>query len=444
MADKPHVVIIGGGFGGLYAAQALNRAPVRITLIDKSNHHLFQPLLYQVATAGLSPGDIAEPIRTILRHQRNVHVLMAEVIDIDVDARQVHLADDDPIGYDHLILATGATHTYFGNDQWSDLAPGLKSLENAVSIRKQFLTAFEEAERTKDKALRRKLLTFVIIGGGPTGVELAGTMAEMARQALPRDFDNIAPDDARVILLEGSPRVLKVYPEELSAKAQKALEDRGVEVRTKSRVTEIDNDGVFIKEERVEAANVFWAAGVQGNPLGRCLGAPTTKRGLVKVNPDLTIPDHPEVFVVGDLAQLTDAEGKYVPGVAQGAIQMGQYAARVIRSRVAGKAAPKPFVYKDKGSMATIGRAAAVAMVGKRQFSGWFAWLMWLAVHLLFLIGFDNRLIVLIQWTWYYFSYKQGTRLITASYKGHENPRLNPAMAAYEVGSAEQETEATV
>lgn len=426
--DRPHVVIIGGGFGGLYATKALDGCPVRITLLDRRNHHLFQPLLYQVATAGLNPGDIAEPIRTIVRKQANTHVRMAEVIDIKTDERAIIMRDEEePLHYDYLILATGATHTYFGNDHWADLAPGLKTLEDAVTIRTRFLTAFEEAEKCTDEEARRKLLTFVIVGGGPTGVELCGTMAEMARQSLPRDFDNVKPEEARILLLEGSPRVLKFYPEALSDKAQKALEKRGVEVRTGSRVTEIDKEGVMIGEERVFASNVFWAAGVKGSPLGAMLGAPTTRNGLVKVKQDLTIPDHPEVFVIGDLASLTDATGVRVPGVAQGAIQMGEYAAQIIRARVEARPIPLAFTYYDKGSMATIGRADAVALVQDRQLSGLIAWLMWLVIHLLFLVGFDNRVIVFIQWTWNYFRFKQGTRLITANYEGHENPREEPA-----------------
>lgn len=408
----PHVVIVGGGFGGLYAARALARAKVRITLIDRRNHHLFQPLLYQVATAGLSPGDIAQPIRRILRGQRNVTVIMAEVKSVDAKSRQVVLADGDPLTYDHLILATGATHAYFGHEEWAHRAPGLKTLEDAVTIRRQFLTAFERAERETDKDKRKALLTFVIVGAGPTGVELAGTMSEMAQRALPKEYRRIPKKIARILLLEGGPRVLAAYPERLSKSAQRQLEKLGVEVRTSAMVTKLDDKAVYVGDERLEAASVFWAAGVAASPLGATLGVPLDSAGRVKVAPDLSIPGHPEILVVGDLATLVDAKGKAVPGVAPAAIQMGVYAATRIKDSLRGRKTT-PFAYWDKGSLATIGRAAAVGMIGPFRLSGWAAWLAWLLIHLYFIIGFRNRLLILLKWLWAYLDFFYGARLIT-------------------------------
>ncbi len=408
----PHVVIIGGGFGGLYAARELRRAPVRVTVIDHHNHHLFQPLLYEVATAALSPGEIAEPIRHILRRQRNTCVRLAEVIGIDVTARQVKLSNHEEVPYDYLIVATGVTHSYFGHNEWAEVAPGLKTLEDAIEIRRRFLLAFEKAEWEPDPKRRRALLTFVIIGGGPTGVELAGTMSEVARRMLVKDFKHIDAGSIRVILLEGLPRVLPAYPENLSESAKKQLEKLGVEVRVNTRVTGIEPGAVLIGQERIETENIFWAAGVAASPLGATLGVPLDRNGRVEVKVDLSIENHPEVFVIGDLAAVTDAEGKKVPGVAPAAIQMGCHAAKNIQADLKGLPR-KPFIYKDKGKLATIGRAAAVADLGRFQFSGLFAWLAWLIVHIYFLIGFDNRLLVLFQWAWAYLGLNRSTRLIT-------------------------------
>ncbi|HET9982569.1 MAG TPA: NAD(P)/FAD-dependent oxidoreductase [Longimicrobiales bacterium] len=415
MADRdiPHVVILGGGFAGLYAARALKGAPVTVTLVDRRNFHLFQPLLYQVATAALSPGDISGPIRGILRRQKNVHpVWMAEVTGVDPAERVVHLADGS-LTYDYLIVATGATHAYFGHPEWAEMAPGLKTVDDATEIRRRFLLAFEAAEREPDAEVRRRLLTFVIVGGGPTGVELAGTMAEIAHKALPREFDAIDTRMARIILLEGADRVLPPYPPELSEKARRQLERLGVEVRTSTLVTGITEDAVHVGEEAITAGNVFWAAGVAASAVGRTLGAPVDRAGRVIVGQDLTLPGHPEVFVVGDLAHAKQ-DGGLVPGLAPAAIQMGKYAGKTIRREIEGKAR-EPFHYRDKGSLAVIGRGAAVADLGKVRLSGTVAWLAWLFIHIMYLIGFRNRVIVLIQWAWNYVFFRQGTRLITGS-----------------------------
>ena len=417
------ILIIGGGFAGLYAARALAKADVSITLIDKRNHHLFQPLLYQVATGGLSPGDIAEPIRNILRDQKNCRVLLAQAESFDVDRRVVCL-DDGELSYDWLLVCTGLQNQYFGHDkEWEPLAPGLKSLEDAVTIRRRFLMAFELAEREADPQRRRDLLTFVVIGGGPTGVELAGTMAEMARKSLPRDFQSFTGADTRVILVEGGDRLLGAFPEALSVSAKKQLESLGVEVRMNVRVNAIDAGTVTIGDEVLPTPNVFWAAGIGAGQLLESLGGERDRMGRVCVAPDCSVPGHPEVFVLGDCANLTDASGKMVPGVAQGAIQMGRYAAEVIKSRLGNGVLPGPFVYNDKGMLATIGRSRAVGLVGGRQLTGFTAWLMWLFIHLIFLIGFDNQIIVLIQWAWAYLRYAQGARLITERYHTHANPR---------------------
>ncbi len=408
--ERPHVVILGGGFAGLYAARGLARAPVRVTLVDRENHHLFQPLLYQVATAALNPSDIASPLRRVFRRQRNVTVLLGEATAIDVDARRVQLADD-ALAYDWLIVATGATHSYFGHDEWARHAPGLKSIPDALEIRRRVFVAFEAAEREPDEALRRAWLTFVVVGAGPTGVELAGALAEIAHQTLRKDFRRIDPSSARVLLLEAGPRVLAAYPEALSAKAVRQLQRLGVEVRTGALVTAIDGEGVRIGDERLPARTVLWSAGVQASPLARSLGAPLDRVGRVKVTPLLTVPGHDEVFVLGDLA-FFEQGGAPVPGIAPAAIQEGRYAAREIARAVAG--APRtPFRYRDKGMLATIGRAAAVARLRHLQVSGFVAWLLWLLIHIFFLIGFRNRVFVIFSWAWSYFTTERGARLIT-------------------------------
>jgi len=412
MGQMSHVVIIGCGFGGLYAAKKLCKRPVQITILDRSNHHLFQPLLYQVATAGLSPSDIAQPIRSIFRGYENVEVLLAEVTGVNTNEKQVVLSDGQ-MAYDFLIIAAGATHAYFGHDDWSKIAPGLKSLEDAVTIRRMFLTAFEEAEKETTADRRKALLNFVIVGAGPTGVELAGTMRDIAQHSMAKDFRHIDSRKARVILLEGGPRVLPAFSEKLSASAQRQLEKLGVQVRTNSLVTRVESDCVYVGEERIETKRVFWAAGVAASSLGRSLAVELDRSGRVKVQPDLSISDHPEIFVIGDLASLVDARGQSVPGVAPAAMQMGSYAAQTILAKIRGEQPPAPFIYRDKGSLATIGRAAAVAMRGNLQFSGLLAWLAWLGIHILFLIGFRNRLMVLIQWAWAYIGFQTGARLIT-------------------------------
>ncbi|MDR3620434.1 MAG: NAD(P)/FAD-dependent oxidoreductase [Paludisphaera borealis] len=409
------VVVIGAGFGGLAAIQALRRAPVRLSVVDRQNHHLFQPLLYQVATAGLNPSDISGPIRRILRQQRNADILLADVVGVDLARRTVILADGE-LGYDSLIIAAGATHSYFDHPEWEEFAPGLKSIEDALVIRRKVLLAFEIAERETDEARRREWLTFVIVGGGPTGVELAGTLRDVARMTLNRDFRHIDPASARVILIEGSPRVLPSYVEQLSESAKRQLETLGVEVRSGVHVTGIDAEGVWIGSERIKARTVLWAAGVSASPLGRMMGVPLDRAGRVIVEPDLTIAGHPEVYVIGDLAH-AEQDGRPVPGVAPAAAQMGKHAARSILRALDGKPR-EPFRYVDKGSLATIGRGAAVAQIGRLKISGFFAWLLWLFVHIFFLIGFRNRLFVMIQWAWSYISYDRGARLITGRAEG--------------------------
>jgi NADH dehydrogenase len=408
-APAHHVVIVGGGFGGLAAAQSLRHAPVRITLLDRRNFHLFQPLLYQVATAGLSAPDIAAPIRGILRRQRNVTVLLGQAVAVDAPRRRVVLADGD-LGYDYLILATGATHSYFGHHEWARHAPGLKTLEDALDIRRRMLLAFEHAERDADVAARREWLTFAVVGAGPTGVELAGTLIELARHTLRQDFRRIDPGEARVVLLEGADRVLPPYPADLSEKAARQLRALGVEVRTRATVTEVDGEGVRLGDERLAARTVLWAAGVAASPLGRTLGAPLDRAGRVQVEPDLSLPGRPEVLVIGDLAAIAP-DGRPVPGVAPAAMQMGGHAARVIGRTLAGR--PRPaFRYVDKGSLATIGRKAGVAHVGRFKLWGFPAWAAWLAIHIFFLIGFRNRLVVMLDWAWAYFTYRRNARLI--------------------------------
>ena len=407
-------VIIGGGFGGLYAARALRRAPVEITLLDRRNYHLFQPLLYQVATAALNPSDIAAPIRRVFRRQHNCRVILAEATAVDV-ARKCVVLVDGMLPYDFLIIATGATHSYFGHDEYARLAPGLKSIEDALEMRRRVLLAFEAAEREPDPGMRRAWLTFVVVGAGPTGVELAGALAEIARHALARDFRAFDPSAARVVLVEGLPRVLNAFPEELSAKAVTQLERLGVEVRTDTMVTAIDAEGVTFKTERLDARTVLWAAGVAASPLARSLGVPLDRAGRVKVERDLTIPGHPEVFVIGDLASL-EQDGQLVPGLAAAAVQEGPHAARNIVQAIAGQPL-EPFRYVDKGILATIGRAAAVASFGRVKLSGLVAWLTWLFVHIFLLIGFRNRFLVMFSWAWTYFTYDRGARLITGDVK---------------------------
>lgn len=408
----PHVVIIGGGFGGLYAARALRKARVHVTLVDRRNHHLFQPLLYQVATAALSPAEIAAPIRQVLRKQRNTEVLMAEVTDIDTAGRAVLLANGRTLPYDFLIVASGATHHYFGHDDWAPLAPGLKSIEDATEIRRRFLLAFEAAEHEPDPEQKRALLTFVVVGGGPTGVEMSGAMAEIARHSLVRDFRHINPSTATILLLEGGERVLPAYPPDLSARAEASLQRLGVQVRTRSIVTRIEPNAVYVGDERIPARNVIWAAGVAASPLGASLGAPLDAVGRVRVEPDLSIPGHPEVFVIGDLAASDGPDGKPLPGVAPVAMQQAREAARNIERTLQGR--PRtPFRYVNKGNLATIGRAAAVAEFGRVKVTGVFAWLSWLFIHIFFLIGFRNRVLVFIQWAYSYFTYQRGARLIT-------------------------------
>lgn len=409
---NPQVVILGAGFGGLYAAKALGGAPVRVTVVDRRNHHLFQPLLYQVATAGLNPADIAAPIRSILRSQANTAVIMAEALAIDTAGRTVVLADG-ALGYDYLVVATGATHSYFGNDAWAVHAPGLKSIEDALEIRRRVFLAYESAEREKDPALQRQWLTFVIIGAGPTGVEMAGALAEISRQALSsHEFRNVDPRSARIILVEGMARVLPPYPPELSARAKKQLEGLSVEVWTGARVTGIDERGVSLGDERILTRTVVWAAGVQASPLVRSLGVPLDRVGRVLVTPELTVPGHEDVFVVGDLVALEQG-GKMIPGVCPSAIQEGRHAAANVVRAIRGERL-EPFRYRDKGSFATIGRGAAVGeLAGGIQMSGFLAWIAWMTIHIFFLIGFRNRALVMFQWAYSYLTFRRGARLIT-------------------------------
>jgi len=407
----PQVVIIGAGFGGLAAARRLAGAPVHVTVVDRRNHHLFQPLLYQVATAALSPGDIAYPIRSILRHQSNARVLLADVVGIDVARREIALSDGR-IPYDFLILAAGAGHAYFGHDEWEKDAPGLKTLEDAITVRRRILLAFERAERERDPAVRRDLLTFVVVGGGPTGVELAGAIAEISRQVLVSDFRAIDPREARVVLVEAGPRILPAYTPASSGRAAETLRARGAEVRTGAMVTGVDAGGVSLGAERIGARTVLWAAGVAASPLARSLGTPLDRAGRALVEPDLSLPGHPEVFVVGDLAIFTHQTGTPLPGLSPVALQEGRAAARNILLTLAGRPRRR-FHYVDKGTMAVIGRAAAVAEIAGLRFSGLFAWLLWCFVHIFYLIGFRNRFIVMAEWAWAYLSSERGARLIT-------------------------------
>ncbi|HEX8169967.1 MAG TPA: NAD(P)/FAD-dependent oxidoreductase [Thermoanaerobaculia bacterium] len=408
----PRIVILGGGFAGLYTARGLRNADAEVVLVDRHNYHLFQPLLYQVATAALNPSDIAAPIRAIVRHQKNTSVLLGEAASIDLANRRVQLADGGTVDYDYLVIATGATHSYFGHPEWERYAPGLKTIDDALEIRRRVLLAFEAAEREPDAEAQRALLTFVVVGAGPTGVELAGALSEIARQTMVRDFRNIHPESARVVLIEGHERVLPPYPPSLSRKARTQLEELGVEVITGATVTEVNDLGVHIGERFIAARTVLWGAGVQASPLGRSLGVPLDRAGRVIVEPDLAIPGHREVFVLGDLAAVQQRDGSFVPGVAPAAIQEGQHTARNLERALADQPL-RAFRYRDKGSLATIGRAAAVADFGKIRFGGFFAWLAWLTIHIFFLIGFRNRLFVISQWAWAYLTYQRGARLIT-------------------------------
>jgi NADH dehydrogenase len=410
------VLIVGGGFAGLQAAKALAHTPVEVTIIDRRNHHVFQPLLYQVATASLSPADISAPIRTVLRGQENCHVVLAEVRGIDVVNRRL-IFSNGQIGYDYLILAAGATHAYFGHDEWAPIAPGLKSIEDAIELRRRILLAFESAEYEGSEAARRAVLTFGIVGGGPTGVELAGAIKEIAGRTLPRDYRHIDTRTTRVILFEGTGRLLPPFPPELSARAQRDLEQMGVEVRLNAMVTNVTSEGIHIGNEFIPVRTVFWAAGVKASPLGKSLGVPSDRAGRVIVGPDLTIPGHPEVFVVGDMAAATSADtGKQIPGVAQGGIQMGRFAGQTIANEVRSGSLPAhraPFVYRDKGIMAIIGKSKGVAQIGRFKCGGFPAWLLWGGIHIAFLIGFRNRLQVLLSWFWNWLLNARDARLIT-------------------------------
>jgi NADH:ubiquinone reductase (H+-translocating) len=407
----PHVVIVGGGFGGLATARGLKRAEVRITIIDRTNHHLFQPLLYQVAMAGLSPADIAAPIRSILHKQKNVNVLLDEVIGVDLVKRSITLRDE-PLDYDYLVLATGGRTSYFGHDEWEKFAPGLKDLDDAVEIRRRVLLAFEAAEKEPDAVRRRELLTFVVVGGGPTGVELAGAIAELARFVLDRDFRSINPKEAEILLLEGGPRILPSFAAELSKSATEQLENLGVKVRLNAQVTNIDAKGVYLGDEVIKSVTVIWGAGVRATLLTTKLGVELDRAGRVIVEADLTLPNFHTAFAIGDMTCFLHQNGKPLPGVSPVAIQMGERVAKNIQLDLEGKPYEK-FSYNDKGSMATIGRSAAIAQKGDLHLDGFIAWLAWLLVHIFFLIGFRNRFVVLFNWAWSYFTYQRGARLIT-------------------------------
>ncbi|WP_434045217.1 MULTISPECIES: NAD(P)/FAD-dependent oxidoreductase [Sorangium] len=423
-AKEPHVVIVGGGFGGLNAAKALRDAPVRVTLVDRTNHHLFQPLLYQVATASLSPADIAVPIRSVLSRQRNARVLLGEVTRVDLAGRRITV-DGDTLDYDYLILAVGAANNYFGHEEWARFAPALKNLDEALTIRERMLLAFEAAEREQDPAVRRRLLTFVVIGGGATGVEMAGAFAELARYILARDFRALDPSLSRVLLVEIGQRILQAFPERLSASAEEQLTSLGVEVIKGRRFRTIDEQGVEFEDgERLPAATVIWAAGVRGTPLAHALGVELDRIGRVKVEPDCSLPGHPTTFAIGDMAMLRDRNGVDVPGLSPAAIQEGRFVAGCILGDLTGRPRGQ-FAYRDKGTMATIGRSRAIAKVGRLQMSGMLAWLAWLGVHVLFLIGFKNRFAVMFAWMWQYITFKRGARLIT----GHTTRTALPAAA---------------
>jgi NADH:ubiquinone reductase (H+-translocating) len=411
MSNPPHVLILGGGFAGIYAAKRLGNEPVRVTVVDRQNHHLFQPMLYQVATAALSPSDIASPIRSILRRKRNAEVLLGEVVAIETAARSVTLDDGSDISYDYLLVGLGARHSYFGHEEWEALAPGLKEIDDGLAIKRRILLAFERAEREKDPVKRQAELTFVVVGGGPTGVEVAGALAEIRRYALLRDFRHIDSREATVLLLEGGERILSSYPPSLSAKAKQTLRDLGVEVREQTLVTDIDANSVHAAGWRIPTRTVVWAAGNETSPVLQTLGVPQDRQGRVIVSQECTIPEHPEVFVLGDAAQFTQ-DGRILPGTCPVAIQQGEYAARMILQDLSRKPR-RPFRYRDKGQLAVIGRGRAVADIRDFRLSGFFAWLIWIFVHIFFLIGFRNRLIVLIEWAWSYLTYQRGARVIT-------------------------------
>ena len=420
MNSKPHVIIVGAGFGGLEAAKKLACKDVRVTVIDRTNYHLFQPLLYQVATAALSPADIAAPVRAILSKCRNVEVILAEVESVDVETKKVKTVDLE-IDYDYLIIATGARHSYFGHNEWEKLAPGLKSLEDAIELRRRILLAFEYAEKTPDEAARRAAMNFVIIGGGPTGVEMAGAIAEISRYTMARDFRHINPSEARVILIEGEPRLLAAYPPDLSENARKQLADLGVEVRTSTRATNLTDAGVHIGDEFIPCRVKIWAAGNNASFVGKTLGVPSDRAGRVIVNDDLTIPGRPEVQVIGDLANFPHQTGQPLPGISPVAMQQGRHAARNVLAMIKGRK-PQRFRYWDKGTMATIGRNKAVADLKFVHLSGRPAWLAWLFVHIVFLVGFRNRLLVLVQWAWAYLTFDKGARLITRNFQAEQRP----------------------
>ncbi len=425
---RPRVIVVGGGFGGLDAAKSLAHLPVQITLVDRKNHHTFQPLLYQVATAGLSPAEIAAPIREIFAKRKNVEVLLGEVLDFDLERRIVKLQGFE-LAYDYLVIAAGATHAYFGHDKWAPFAPGLKTIEDALEMRRRILLAYELAEREAALTGHHRPLSFVVVGGGPTGVELAGTLAEIARKSLPQDFRNIEPAKTRILLVEAGPSVLSAYPDDLRQSAVKQLQHLGVEVRTNSAVTDVRPGEVSIGQEVLPAAAVLWAAGVSASPLGAALRALVDRAGRVLVESDLSIPGHREVFVIGDLASMKDAAGKPLPGVAPVAMQQGRWVGRQVAADLAGRSR-KDFHYVDKGSLATIGRAAAVAQFGKLHISGFLAWLSWLFIHIFFLIGFRNRLVVMFQWAWSYFTYKRSARLITSESRVVSVPSMDYAEQA--------------
>ena len=432
----PRIVIVGAGFGGLKAAELLSRLPVEITVVDRKNHHTFQPLLYQVATAGLSPADIAGPIREILANHANIEVLLGEVVGFDVENHTVQVHGFE-LRYDYLVVAAGAMHAYFGHDEWEPLAPGLKTIEDALEIRRRILLAYELAEREAALTGKHHPLNFVVVGAGPTGVELAGTLAEIARKSLAKSFRNIDSKKARILLVEAGPSILNAYPEDLRASAVEQLQHLGVEVRTNAPVTDVSSGRVCIGDEVVPAEVVLWAAGVSASPLGHALGVPVDRAGRVFVEPDLSLPGHREVFVIGDLASLKDEQGKPLPGVAPVAMQQGKWVARQIAADLGGKPREK-FHYFDKGSLATIGRAAAIAQFGKIHISGFIAWLAWLFIHVLFLIGFRNRAVVMFQWAWSYLTFQRSARLITGESRTISVPSMEYAERArmpYEAGA---------
>jgi NADH:ubiquinone reductase (H+-translocating) len=409
--ERPQVVIAGAGFGGLQATKALAKVEVDVSLVDAFNHHCFQPLLYQVATAALSPADVAWPIRAILRKQKNARVIMARVTGVDVQARLVRTSEIE-LPYDYLVLATGSTHSYFGHDEWAPFAPGLKHIADATEIRRRFLLAFERAEVVEDDTERERLLTFVIIGGGATGVEMAGAIAEVAQRSLRHDFRHIDPRRSRIILIEAGPRLLPTFPKALSDYATRSLRTMGVEVELDRKVIGCDAQGVSFDGGRIEAATVIWAAGVVASPAAKWIGAETDRAGRIKVNTDLTVPGHPGIFAVGDTATITDRDGHPVPGIAPAAKQMGQYVGKVIAARVRGRPAPRPFVYHHLGELATIGRKSAIVKLGVFQLTGFLGWLFWSAVHIYFLIGMRNRFVVALNWLWNYVTFQRGARLI--------------------------------